>query len=594
MNYRRQAVIFLGLAVITTFTVIILNAPAIALNQPASPNQQDLNRNSLTAVQAAQNIPLTTGWNMISSYIAPTNPDIDAVIAGLGDNLVILKNGQGEIYWPDFSIDQIGSWQVRHGYQVYVENPATLTMNGDIVDVAATPITLGSGFHLIPYFLGQPMAIDQALNSISGQLYLVKNGQGQIYWPDFNIYEIGDMQPGQGYEIYMTDPGTLTYPQAGNTPTPTPTPDSSCPPPNPNNILANPSFESGENNWTFYTNGSGDFTADSPAYHCDQAARIAINTVNNNMQLNQTGFPLSSNTTYRLSFAAFSNSGRDLNVFIHKNQANYANYGLNQAVNLNTGWQTYAYEFTTSGFSGTTNDTRLRFWFVGGAANGDVYWIDNVVLEPVGGPPNTPTPTPVTSETPPPPTATPDNPPTATPTPSSGGGDNEMLVFDWNKPATEANRGFPFDQPPMENGDWTQPINYAEGTFYFRVEIFDQPEPQNMRLQFCVWQAKNGYNFELETCGPQEPVVGTPGTVATWSRAIDDMWKKNKKSLEWWRPRFRNGVAIKNSQGQPVSNYNGWNWNGEDPKKWYPLDMRFTVVVVEKGGTFSGWQNYIN
>ena len=43
-----------------------------------------------------------------------------------------------------------------------------------------------------------------------------------------------------------------------------------------------------------------------------------------------------------------------------------------------------------------------------------------------------------------------------------------------------------------------------------------------------------------------------------------------------------------------MSNYNGWNWNGEDPTEWYPLDMRYTVVVVAKGATFSGWGNYIN
>jgi hypothetical protein len=72
------------------------------------------------------------------------------------------------------------------------------------------------------------------------------------------------------------------------------------------------------------------------------------------------------------------------------------------------------------------------------------------------------------------------------------------------------------------------------------------------------------------------------------------MWKLGNKPLEWDRARFRNGAAIKNSAGNPVSNFNGWNWNGEDPKKWYPLDMRFTIVVVAKGATFSGWDNYLN
>jgi hypothetical protein len=45
-------------------------------------------------------------------------------------------------------------------------------------------------------------------------LVLVKNGSGQIYWPDtnFNLNSIITMNPGEGYQIYMNAAGTLTYP----------------------------------------------------------------------------------------------------------------------------------------------------------------------------------------------------------------------------------------------------------------------------------------------------------------------------------------------------------------------------------------------
>jgi hypothetical protein len=167
----------------------------------------------------------------------------------------------------------------------------------------------------------------------------------------------------------------------------------------------------------------------------------------------------------------------------------------------------------------------------------------------------------------------------------------ELLVYDWNELVTVADRGFPWNQPPMAsaNGDWTVPTNFAEGTFYFRCEVFSQPVPQQMRLQFCVWQD----NLTLETCSPMKDVSGTPGTVETWSVEIDNMWKKNSVPIDWSRPRQRYGVAIKNTAGDPVSNFLDWNWNGEEPDEWYPLGMRFTVVVVEEGETFSGWDNYI-
>lgn len=166
----------------------------------------------------------------------------------------------------------------------------------------------------------------------------------------------------------------------------------------------------------------------------------------------------------------------------------------------------------------------------------------------------------------------------------------ELLVFEVNRNVTKKDRGFPRNDPPRSaaNGNWRTPVNYAEGTLYYRVQIRKQPQPQNMRMQFCVWQDR----FKLENCGSQKVVRGTSGTVVTWSQPVNSMWKKGGRSIDWSRPRQRYGIAIKDSRGKPVSDYNGWRWNGHNPNQWYPLDMRFTVVVVPKGATFSGWQNY--
>lgn len=176
--------------------------------------------------------------------------------------------------------------------------------------------------------------------------------------------------------------------------------------------------------------------------------------------------------------------------------------------------------------------------------------------------------------------------PTATPAPGE-----ELLVFDLNREVTTADHGFPWDKPPLAaaNIDWTQPVNFAEGTLYLRVEIFDQPMPQNMKLEFCFWQANN----TLENCSSRVAVSGQSGTVVTWSTPVKKMWKKDGLPINWALPRDRNGVAIRNSAGEPVSDYSGWDWSGEIPGEWYPLDMRFTVVVAEKGAGFSGWDTYI-
>jgi hypothetical protein len=169
-----------------------------------------------------------------------------------------------------------------------------------------------------------------------------------------------------------------------------------------------------------------------------------------------------------------------------------------------------------------------------------------------------------------------------------------IIAYDWNEPVTKAHRGFPWFQPPINNYDWTKPINYAQGTFYYRAQIKSQPVAQDMKLQLCFWQSKpGGTAFGIENCASTKDVKGTSGNVVTWSQTVQSMWKKDGVPIDWTRERFRAGVAIKNSKGQPVSDYSNFNWGGENPDRWYPLDMRYTAIVVPKDGAFCGWDYYL-
>lgn len=171
--------------------------------------------------------------------------------------------------------------------------------------------------------------------------------------------------------------------------------------------------------------------------------------------------------------------------------------------------------------------------------------------------------------------------------------ETELLVFDWNKPVEKSDSGFPGEDPKGEaNGNWTHSPNFAEGTYYFRVEIHSQPVPKEMQVQYCVWQKVSGEEELREACADRAELKGDPGAKATWSEAIEDMWTKYEP-LDYALDRKRHSAVIRNKQGKPVSAKQDWNWNGEIPEEWYPLDWRFTVVVVAKGETFSGWGNYL-
>jgi hypothetical protein len=111
---------------------------------------------------------------------------------------------------------------------------------------------------------------------------------------------------------------------------------------------------------------------------------VNINIPGGNVQLYQKGIVLQPNTNYRLTFAAYSNNGRDMSLYLHKHGDPYTNYGLNnRLVDLTTGWQEFTIDFKTKNLTGM-NDGRLRFWFAPYDAAGTVYHIDRVVLRPVG------------------------------------------------------------------------------------------------------------------------------------------------------------------------------------------------------------------
>ena len=325
------------------------------------------------------------------------------------------------------------------------------------------------------------------------------------------------------------------------------------------NVVANPGFESGVSPWTCK---SCALTAGAPAYSGAAAGQMNTTSRTARGQLFQSNLALQPQTQYQLTFWARS-GGQDLQVDLLRPVSPITNFGLNQTFNVTTDWQQFSATFTTTGFTDPVSNARLRFRAPRG--RNLQFSIDDVSLVAIGAPPT----------------------PTPSPTPQPGG--SEMLVFDWNREVTTRQHGFPWDKPPLANGNWTQPINYAEGTLHLRAEIISMPVPKNMRVQFCIWQ----YNNTRENCTGTEQLSGTPGSVIEWSVGVQNLWKKNKVIIDWVNPRDRNGFAIKNMDGKPVSDYSGWNWNGEDPDEWYPMNARFTVVVVEKGKTFSGWDNYI-
>ena len=173
---------------------------------------------------------------------------------------------------------------------------------------------------------------------------------------------------------------------------------------------------------------------------------------------------------------------------------------------------------------------------------------------------------------------------------------DEILIFNRGTKSnpftvTKAMSGFIMDKPPTgaANANWVtgQYAGFAGGTVYYRARIVSIPKNQpGMKLGFCFWEA--GYSHEQ--CRGQK-INGIPGTEATWSHKLSDMWTKGAR-IDWSKPRTKHGFIVRNARNKPVSMKAGFNWGGENPDHWYPMKIHYTAVLVKAGGTFDGWQNY--
>jgi hypothetical protein len=170
-----------------------------------------------TASDQTHSIDLPSGWSMISTYIQPENTDIEVLLNDIADDLLIMKDGAGNIYMPSLGINNIDNWSIEKGYKVYMTSSNTLDITGQLIDPTSYTFELASGWHIVSYLRNSSYDVEDALDDITTNMLICKNAQGDIYMPSLGINNIDQMEPGEGYQIYMTTYDELTYP-ANNSP----------------------------------------------------------------------------------------------------------------------------------------------------------------------------------------------------------------------------------------------------------------------------------------------------------------------------------------------------------------------------------------
>jgi hypothetical protein len=128
------------------------------------------------------------------------------------ESLELMKDEVGDIFYPEQQINTITNWEVTDGYQIYVNSKDTLEIEGTPVNPNSYPIAMqASKWYIISYLFDSPSPITTALSRIDSSIVLVKNDDGQIWYPAYGINQIGNMRPTEGYKIVLNENNTLIY-----------------------------------------------------------------------------------------------------------------------------------------------------------------------------------------------------------------------------------------------------------------------------------------------------------------------------------------------------------------------------------------------
>lgn len=191
----------------TEHTYVITLGPDEPIFNAGGTVNVDLNGSGVREI----NIPLSTGWNLISFNVTPENPSVTAVLASILDALLEVRSST-QVYLHQIGQGTLTTMNPYQGYWVKVSSPVTLTITGVPVP-PETPIDLIIGWNLISYLPEVSYSPQDALYSILSYLLEVRSST-QAYIHAIGQGSLTQMAEGNGYWVKVSQNCVLTYPAA--------------------------------------------------------------------------------------------------------------------------------------------------------------------------------------------------------------------------------------------------------------------------------------------------------------------------------------------------------------------------------------------
>lgn len=159
-------------------------------------------------------LSLNAGFNLIGFPLTPGSLNPFDVFSAAGTAIRELQDAKGAKTYFASRRNEIGSLNPQQGYIAFMDRAATVEIRGEKILPSANPIPLQAGWHIVPFWSLTPKPVTEAFASLNGALQIVKDVDGKPYLPGYGINNIGNLQPGKAYWVFLARPDTLIFADA--------------------------------------------------------------------------------------------------------------------------------------------------------------------------------------------------------------------------------------------------------------------------------------------------------------------------------------------------------------------------------------------
>ncbi|MEX2534113.1 MAG: tetratricopeptide repeat protein [Trueperaceae bacterium] len=179
--------------------------------------------------------------------------------------------------------------------------------------------------------------------------------------------------------------------------------------------------------------------------------------------------------------------------------------------------------------------------------------------------------------------------PAASPTPAPSAG---LVVADLSFTHESAEEGgsgaFSFLSGNELTRNLSSPINYASGTLFQRLEVRSKPSDVPVHYQLCL--VPNDSISVQPACTTSDLLVFNEEGVFEAQQLLSSL--SGFGGIDWENGLESVILVIKDPSGLPVDNrylLGDGSRGPPDSELYYPMEVRFTALVVPEGASFPGW-----